>query len=480
MVILRPYQDDAIVKLRQSIRSGHKRLVLCSPTGSGKTVMFMFMVSEHLKKGGKALIVTDRIELMAQSDGALKKLEVQADLIEAGSKPDLTHNVHIAMVETLHRRVEKYSEFLASKTLVIYDECHKQSFNKLFNYISDRTVVIGATATPYRNGSQTSLSDYYTDLVEVTTTAELIKLGYLSEANSYGVEVDLSKVKMKGDDYDPESMGSMYSENKVYRGVIENYNRICRGSKALVFASNISSSQELAYAAGTNWKHLDSYMPTWERKQILEWFYNTPNAVLSNVGILTTGFDCPDIETIIMYRATKSLPLFLQMCGRGSRVTDAKKKFRILDFGNNIKRHGFWEDNRVWSLEKSKKKTGKKDGVAPVKICPQCGGIVPMATKICTLVIDEIECGFIFPSKEIKKAERVDLQLLTKDEINKLYNEGGVEKLAELCKSKVLKPFAVLHRLKTYSEGARFIGLMGYKKWFIHFNRDRFNCLRSS
>ena len=72
-----------------------------------------------------------------------------------------------------------------------------------------------------------------------------------------------------------------------------------------------------------------------ERDRILGWFENTKGAVLCNCGILTAGYDCPDIEVIILYRATTSLPLFLQMVGRGSRVTDVKREFTILDFGNN-------------------------------------------------------------------------------------------------------------------------------------------------
>ena len=65
--------------------------------------------------------------------------------------------------------------------------------------------------------------------------------------------------------------------------------------------------------------------------------------MISNVGILNAGFDCPDIDVVILYRATMSLPLFLQMVGRGSRTTQSKSNFTILDFGNNIQRHGFWE-----------------------------------------------------------------------------------------------------------------------------------------
>ena len=474
MIQLRPYQQQTISALRSAIKNNHKRIVLCLPTGGGKTIVFMYMVSEHLKRGGKALVVTDRIELLKQSDGALTKLGIEADLIDAGSKPDLTHNVHIGMIETISRRAETYSDFLNSRTLVILDECHLQTFNKLFPYLSDTAIVIGATATPFRDRDQTSLSEYYTDLVEGSTTQELIDLNYLSSADTYGVDVDLTKVKTSGGDYDTDSLGDMYSDNKVYRGVIENYNRLCAGKKALVFASNIKSSKELVAAAGDGWRHLDSYMPDWERKETLKWFHGTENAVLSNVGILTTGFDCPEVEAIILYRATKSLPLMQQMCGRGSRVTETKKKFLILDFGNNIKRHNFWESTRTWSLEKKPK---GKAGVAPVKTCPKCGGLVPLQVRECTLEIEDVPCGYVWPPPKREDPEIIELKLLDKSAVAKLYHqEQGVEKLAKLCKLKLLNPFAVLHRLKTKEEGIKFVSLMGYKSSFVHVNKKRFKC----
>ncbi len=80
----------------------------------------------------------------------------------------------------------------------------------------------------------------------------------------------------------------------------------------------------------------------------MEWFKNTPDATLSSVGILTTGFDEPTIETIIINRATKSLALYFQMIGRGSRIFKEKKTFSILDIGNNLSRFGLWTSNVDW------------------------------------------------------------------------------------------------------------------------------------
>lgn len=100
--------------------------------------------------------------------------------------------------------------------------------------------------------------------------------------------------------------------------------------------------------AGFDVRHLDNTSSTEERKDILHWFKHTPNAILTSVGILTTGFDEPTVETIILNRATKSLTLYFQMIGRGSRKLETKNEFTVIDLGNNAARFGLWSDPVNW------------------------------------------------------------------------------------------------------------------------------------
>ena len=192
---------------------------------------------------------------------------------------------------------------------------------------------------------------------------------------------------------------------------------------------------------------------------VLKRYYNNEFKVLCNVGILTTGFDCPDIETIILYRATKSLPLFLQMVGRGSRVTEFKKSFTILDFGNNCIEHGFWHDDRQWSLDKKdKKKRGKKD-VAPVKFCPECGAILPVNARECEF------CGYVYPSKE-KEREYKILQIIDdkrKESIFLSDEETTIEDLITFAELKKYNQRWVWYQLKTLKQFIEYGKLKGYK-----------------
>jgi len=169
--------------------------------------------------------------------------------------------------------------------------------------------------------------------------------------------MDLKGIKQLRGEYDPKGVAKMYDNNKVFNGVISNYKRIGEGLKTLVFCSTIESSKQLVsefIKAGYNAKHMDAKSSN--RAELLEWFKNTPEAILSNVGILNTGFDEPTIRNVILYRVTRSLPLYLQMVGRGSRTTKTKNEFNLLDFGNNIARFGFWHIDRDWTLETAKPK----------------------------------------------------------------------------------------------------------------------------
>jgi superfamily II DNA or RNA helicase len=468
---LRSYQQEAINKLRTAFSQGVKHAILCAPTGAGKTVMFCEMVRLAANSGKRVLIVTDRTELLTQSGGALNYHNIKPIEITATNKrPDLNGKVFTAMVETLSRRIKKdgYSNWFKSLDLIIFDEAHKQPFNKLFPYVDSNTYVIGATATPYRDGNQEPLSDFYEKLIEVVKIEELIDLGYLATPKTYGVKIDLKGIKKKGGDYNPNELAAMYESRKIYLGVVKNYRKICNGKKTLAFASTIASSKELQaefLRNGYKAKHLDSEMSAMDRRDILNWYKETPDAILCNVGILTTGFDAPSTECVILYRATKSLPLFLQMCGRGARIATGKTNFYILDFGNNIAEFGYWEQGRTWSLNKKEKQAG----AAPVKECPSCSAILYASAKECT------ECGYEFQQSE-KEKEHVELVELTKEyqdepkwKILKEAERANLDKLVKMTKAKLIKPFWVLHKcFNHYQEALSYTRALGYKDGFLY------------
>ena len=154
---LRVYQQDLVNLMREKILQKHYRLILCSPTGSGKTIMFTFMASEHLKRNGNVLVFTNRKELLTQTGGAFSQFNLNPKYITAKEKSELEGNLHVAMVETFARRIDKFKEFqtfINTRTLIIIDEAHLGNFDKIFQHINNNTIVIGATATPFRKNKE--------------------------------------------------------------------------------------------------------------------------------------------------------------------------------------------------------------------------------------------------------------------------------------------------------------------------------------
>ncbi len=466
MIQLYEYQKEYIGSLRDSIKRGNRRVVLCAPTGAGKTIMFTYMISSHLKKGGRVLVFTHRKELLKQAGGSFEKFGITPEYIQSGKQPDLTKPVHVAMIETFNRRKDEYSLLIKNKTLVIIDEAHLQNFNKVLPLIPPSTIVIGATATPERKGKDVQMSDFYTDIVQIMDTPDVIELGKLNPAKSYGVQIDLSGAKRTANDYDTEKY---YTENKLFEGVVNNWEKHAPQSKTILFASSVKSSMEVAqefYSRGYEARHIDGKMSEAKRNETLEWFANSPNGVLCNCGILTAGYDQPDIETVILYRATTSLPLFLQMCGRGSRLFPGKNHFKILDFGNNIQRLGFWENRRIWKLDNSTK--NKKEQPAPVKICPKCDAILRASETKCDY------CGFVFPKKKKTKEEVELIELENVKAQGKKLSNLSIQSLITLQKTKELKAPFVWRVIRSRGEGEilYYAKLMGYKQEWVRRQKE--------
>jgi len=434
---LRPYQKEIIDSARNELRQGKNRILCQLATGGGKTYIFCSIIKSAIDRGSKVLILTDRIELLYQAGGSLDSFGLLPENIEAGLYPELSGNLYVGMIETICRRLSEpeYKTFIKNLDLVIIDEAHIRSFTKIFKYLNEKTTVLGFTATPQRDGRTKHLSKEYEIIVKGVSINYLIENEYLSKPHYFGVEVDLSNIKKRGGDYDQKEVGESFSEQKLYIGVVENYEKLTPGKKSIVFSSSISSSEEICkefQLKGYDVRHLDSTFTETERKYVLKWFHDSKDGILCNVGILTRGFDQPDIETVILYRATKSLPLYLQMVGRGSRSTLRKKDFYILDFGNNIQEHGFWHKERNWTLNMSKKNKPKEDA-APIKECPNCSAILPVSLRFCT------ECGFEFVKSQEEK-EFALLQEMSYNEIkSEIYSGASFERIESIREAKGFK-----------------------------------------
>jgi superfamily II DNA or RNA helicase len=467
MIELRDYQKQSKSKIREVFGQKKQRVILQLPTGGGKTVIFTDIAKSVSELGKKSIVFTDRKELLKQAGGTFEKFGLNPMYLNAETKSVSDAGLYVAMIETMKRRIDHpgYAEFIQSFDLIIIDEAHKQNFDKIFQHLGEKQFVIGATATPYRDGKMKPLKDYYDEIVIGQQINNLIATGHLCDVIHYGVPIQgLDKVKITRGEFDDKQMGELYQDTKLFAGVISNYKAHCNGQKALLFCATVKNSitmVEELNAAEISAMHIDANTPKTERETILQDFADNKFKVLSNVGILTTGYDQPDIEVIITYRATRSLPLWLQMCGRGSRTIQGKSRFTVLDFGENTKRHGFWNDDRTWTLENAK--PPKKKGAAPVKECKGCGALIPGNTIVCPY------CEYEHV-KSIKPKNYIEIMLeqMTPSQIQR--TDWNVYELEQVRIAKGYKLGWICHRLKTLEEFQDYEKLRGFKKGWAHFN----------
>lgn len=399
---LRPYQEQFAYEISKKLAGGFKRVVGQLATGGGKTISFAAITKRYVDKSKKSvLIAVHREELLRQTVKTL--YNAYGIVAEVVSKNMGKADVYVSMVETLNNKLKKTPDFFNDVGLIIMDECHIGNHFKILDYFPE-SFIIGFTATPISASKKNPLNGRFEDIVCGIDIPELISSGNLIKnvTRNPVSAVSRSSLSIKNGEFDDKIMAGEYSKAKNVENTLLAYEEFAIGTKTIIFNCNIEHSKivnERFLAAGYNSRHLDSFSTPEYRKECLEWLHETPDAILNNVAILTTGFDEPSIQTIIVNKDTLSIPLWLQMCGRGARPYPNKKHFNIIDLGSNAETMGDWCDKRDWKyIFHNPKKSG--DGVAPTKTCPECMGINHAAAKECTcLDRHNNPCTYIFPEK---------------------------------------------------------------------------------
>ncbi|MBT8244670.1 MAG: DEAD/DEAH box helicase family protein [Winogradskyella sp.] len=352
------YQQGAIQQIFDKFDNASEdyHLLYQLPTGGGKTVIFSEMVRQYLKNHNtKVLVMTHRIELCSQTSKMLTSFGVTNKVVDSKANLDdqANYSCFVAMVETLNNRLNDNMLDISDVGLVIIDEAHYNSFTKLFKFF-EKSFILGVTATPLSSNKELPMKDNYNELITGETIENLIENEFLARPEVFQYDMALTSLEVGSNgDYTVKSSEDLYSSPAMLQKLIDAYKKHALGKKTLIFNNGINTSINVYYAfreAGIPIMHLDNTATKKQRKEILQWFHETPNAILTSVSILTTGFDEPTIDTIILNRATKSLTLYYQMIGRGSRILNNKSKFTVVDLGNNAYRFGPWGADLDWQL----------------------------------------------------------------------------------------------------------------------------------
>lgn len=409
---LRPYQERIIQESRQALGQ-YKRVILQLATGGGKGFICGAIVSMSLKKGNRVLILSHRGEIAEQNANHIRNWGNEVAMVNADVKTMPTCNCVSAMAQTIRQRVKKqdWLEWFRSYNVVLLDECHRAEMDFAFEYMLPTTYALGLSATPARSGTnQRQLGLDYRAMVTGVSIKELIKEGFLCKCRLFSIDApkmdDVEWSSSRGD-YNLGQMAKKFQSKAKYIGAVDNYERICNGEKCIIFCCSSEQTIEITkafkergikakYSLTGSFDEDEEY--SGDRNEVLEEFRRNEFPVLVNLGLYCAGMDMPDIKVVILMFSTTSIVKLLQCLGRAARPHPSKNgEFICLDFGGNHERLGRYEDDRVWGLWHN---TGAGGGVAPTKVCPQCGAMVAVMYQDCPF------CGAHFPTKqEVYEAE---------------------------------------------------------------------------
>jgi len=481
---LRYYQDDAVTKTCGLVLQG-KHPIVALPTGSGKSIVLCGIAERIIDEDPTAnvLILSHVKEILEQNHAALENyFGIEIGLFSAGLDSKTVRKITVAGIQSALNSIEEFAYF----DYVLIDEAHRVSFEQSTGYRRfikelEPKSVIGLTATPYRTkgGYIYEGDDALFDCIAVDYTQHeeflgLIEEGFLVEifskktklkmydANTPNADV---KAKTTGGDFNVKDLSEQFNRDAItHAAVLESIHFGKKYKHWLCFAIDIEHAENIKRyfeEEGISACVVHSKMEE-SRDSVIADFKRGKYRVLINVDILTTGFDFPAIDLVLMMRPTKSPIIHVQTIGRALRPVYAKgynldtKQGRldaienggkphalVLDFAGNTKRLGPINDIKI--KQKGDKK-GSKDAIT--KDCPECDFINHGAAREC------VNCGHEFKIKEkltmeaakeevIKKKEKEEKKYLKPEWIR-------VDKVEyELCESKKAGQFVKV----TYHSG---------------------------
>ncbi len=377
----RPYQEQAISEIRNHFKSGRKKVILHLATGAGKTWIFSLILKSAAAKGTRCILAVRGRQLVDQASYRLTRENVEHGVKMSNDwRKNPKALVQICSIDTLSSRNE-----YPPADLVIIDECHmaiSEGYRKFCDQYPN-AFFLGVTATPWTIEPLTHVG---TSLVEPITMQELIDQNFLVKPRYFGpFTPDLVGVQKSKGDYVASQLETRMST--LTGDIIGHWKQYGENRPTILFACNISHSLSLVSefrANGVNAEHIEGNHSFAQRKDAIARLERGEISILSNCGVLCTGVDIPFVSCIVMARPTYSYNLFIQQCGRGTRICEGKSDFLIFDHAGNIRRHGFITDERDVDLDGRKKEKLPGDEPQQCKVCyaifergldacPECG-----------------------------------------------------------------------------------------------------------
>lgn len=440
VIELRPYQEAILDQARAHLRSGLRRILIHSPTGSGKTVLTAAMLGKAAKQGRRALFNVHRRELIQQSSRTFNLVGIPHAIIASGFAGDTRQPIQLASVQTIVRRLDRIHE----PEVIVWDECHHlaaKSWATVFNRWP-KAIHIGLTATPQRLDGR-GLSEFFDVMVQGPDTATLVTDGWLAPYRVFAPPgIDLTGVHTRMGDYAHAELAAAADKPSITGDALSHYRRYLDGKRAVAFCVSVKHSEHVAEtfrAAGIPAAHVDGETDPALRDQCVKAFERGDLLVLTNVDLFGEGFDLPAMEGVILLRPTQSLGLYLQQVGRSLRTAPGKREAIILDHAGNSARHGLPDEEREWSLAgRDRGRRKEAEAVVAVKTCPTCFAVVHPRVTVCA-------CGHRFVPEGRQVAERdgdlveVDPMVARRNKVREQAAADSQEALVALARARGYK-----------------------------------------
>ena len=410
---LRSYQQDIFNKSIQAFKDGAKGICCVLPCRSGKSYVMARMI-----KGakGNVLVLAHRHTLINQHKELLESLGV------------LTDKVRVESVFTEASRLGRYAK--NSIDLIIIDESHlseAMSYRKVCEYYDCKRVLF--TATPARlDGKPLTLAD---TLITGITATELIGLGAISDYDYYAPDLNLNidSVDMVAGEYNNGQLTDLMCQSAIYGDVLKYYCTLGENRQAIAYCTSVKHSEQTAKMFcdnGISAISIDGSMSMKERNVKMDMFRNGDVQILCNCNLISEGVTLPNASVALLLRPTMSLPLFIQQACRVLTPVEGKKAV-IIDFVNNVQKHGMPTETHNWSLSQTveKRKEFNEDGTLSIRQCENCFKCFKTAPK-CPY------CGYEYTVKgrELKSVQDVELkkiEAVQKEEQEKQKKEARME-----------------------------------------------------
>lgn len=388
--VLRPYQRQGLAEIAQALHSGSRRILRQLSTGGGKTHEISAITLCASQADLRVLILATRTRLVRQIHERLDAFRIDHGVLaaELPALRNLLLPIQVASADTLYRRCLGGGRTpIPSAEVVIFDEAHLAAADSRMAILEQypQALHLGFTATPARKSGR-SLSAVFDHLILGPSMLELIRAPSLVRPRIFNVPV-VTTAELKAlpkdatGDFQAKDLSALMSRAKLVGDVVSNWLKIADGKRSVVFAVNKAHGACLVEdfsRRGVTAELLTDQDDEPTREAVIGRLESGQSSIVVNCFLMAYGVDIPAVECIVLARPTRSLPMYLQMVGRGMRPAPGKDHFVLIDHGRVAENLGLPTMDFGWNLDDTRnvnreaETRSRSSAAEQPRTCPEC------------------------------------------------------------------------------------------------------------